>query len=166
MKSVNSVLAGVLAFAMASALLFAPGCGLDDLPVPDDAPLPPADNGSNDESDEQDQNQGQDEAPSEVSGEDPGTLPVYPGAVRIEYGTDGAEHFSTYVAPAEPDEIVEFYEAEIDKLGWSIAQRKSDDREFIMIAANEQGQVVGVMVSYVSTKWSGYSEFSLGWGGN
>lgn len=168
MNRANSLLTGIIIFSLASALVFAPGCSLDELPIPDEVPVPPTDeeSGTQGREDNREQDQDQDATPSAVSGEDPRFVSIYPGAVRTMYGSDGDEHAAVYAAPADPDDVVEFYEAEIEKLDWQIAQKKSTDDRFAIAAANEEGESLFVSVEYGRTSWPGYSEFTVGWTSN
>lgn len=99
------MITGIIVCAMASALVFAPGCSLDELPLPDDVTVPPTDEGSNTQNEEEDQGQAQGATPTAVSGEDPQIVPVYPGAVRTMYASDSDERAAVYAAPAGPDDI-------------------------------------------------------------
>ncbi|GEM_PF-3519865 len=102
--------------------------------------------------------------PEEVEGEDPDNFPLFPEGVRISFmsGSDGDEFFYdvAYAVKAARDEVVEYYENEMEKGNWSISQKaRVEDREFIEAHADRAQAHITIEPSSV---YEGYSEIHIG----
>ena len=103
-------------------------------------------------------------APEEVTGEDPEDIALYPGSVRVEYRSaiDGETHYfeATYAAEAGVDELLSFYENEIEETRWDIAARESSQEEHAIQIVKDNKQAY--LSFRPSRNYGGYSEVDIG----
>gem|GEM_PF-5609894 len=106
---------------------------------------------------------GDDSAPREVSGEDPDMVELYPDSVRIAFITDNGSGHVQYVAPAEPEDVIAFFEEKVGAMD-GFHHSSTPIRE-IFTAEYEDGKAMQVEVSYIKSRdYPGYAEYSIIWG--
>ncbi len=97
--------------------------------------------------------------PEEVSGSDPEDIPVYPGSVRTSYQRmeKGGRilHTVSYAAEAATDEVLAFYETEMENNDWEIVQTAEKQDEKYMEAAKAEDEAR--LVIRPSKDYEGYT---------
>ncbi|MFP4531944.1 MAG: hypothetical protein ACLFNS_04600 [Desulfobacterales bacterium] len=87
--------------------------------------------------------------PEEVSGSDPEGIPVYPGSVRTSYQKMEKEgrisHVVSYAAEAAADEVMTFYETEMEKKDWEIAKTAETQNKKYIEATKAEDRVRIIM---------------------
>ncbi|MFW6151042.1 MAG: hypothetical protein ACOC6A_05860 [Chloroflexota bacterium] len=141
--------AAFLAVAIAGiAGLVLVGCGPEPVQPPDQAPA---------------DEDGETAKPEEVRGEDPDVVPVYPQSIRVGWASVEGANKADYVAPADGEEVADFYEAEFE--GLENVEQGATDKKLTIGAWDVEGQNVIVEVEYgESSKWPGYAEYMIAWG--
>lgn len=80
--------------------------------------------------------------------ETPGTasewngIPIMPGAVA----GDGDEESYVFTIQATPQEVQEYYELELGKLGWQLSAQEDDDASLLLIFINDASATLTVSI--------------------
>lgn len=69
-------------------------------------------------------------------------IPIMPGAVA----GDGDEESYVFTIQATPQEVQEYYELELGKLGWQLSAQEDDDASLLLIFINDASATLTVSV--------------------
>ncbi len=130
-------------FLIILALLLS-ACGLKATPTPKPTPVVPASSGG------ESNTNGETEAapPTESGPQVPEDVPVIPGAYKLQVLRHGTQVI--YQVDGAIDEVLSFYQQELDKLGWQMAGPPDSAVGSIatMLRQNEAGDKLSINMQY------------------